>query len=403
MLQGSYITPEKGVVYLIGRYFFIVHSSNKRILYCRTLFVGFAATTLASVPALVSISNKRSFAVCCQDPNLISCSQANVDPTALGQTTLTLPNGLTLTLSNMVDGSATDYYYSGEGGDVMVSYNPNTGSMFAHASTNKGESFVLEGCGAEGHVWKQIDVESLGDDEGVDFEEESENDGVNREMHLMRQGTDNSTVATYSVKFYYTPQFKAVTPNIEAFVDAVVAETNQGYINSQVPIRVRKLCTELATINDESSSINVLSNFRNMKSSVAELRDTADAAALLVNDFGSCGIGYLNVIGSGTTVTATKKSCALGYYSFGHELGHNIGLHHNVEVATNTAYSYGHGHLIAAGMSSTGVRSILAYTASGHGRRVHFYSNPAVIYPGTGTPTGNFKFLFKLIDFSAFK
>jgi len=353
------------------------------------LITGFAGATLASVPALVSVSNTRSFAVCCQDSNLLSCSQADVNPAVLGQTSLALPNGITLTFSNMVDGSSTGYYYSGEGGDAVISYNPDTGSMFAHASTNNGDSFVLESCGAEGHIWKQIDVDSLGVDEGVDLEE-WENDGVNRELHqdLMRQGTDNTTVVTYSVKFYYTPEFQAVTPDIDGFVDSVVAETNIGYINSQVPIRVSKLCTELATINDEASASTVLKNFKNMKSSVAELRDTADAAALLVNNFGSCGIGYLNVVGSGTTVTATKKSCALGYYSFGHELGHNIGLHHNVEVANNTAYSYGHGHLIAAGTATTGVRSILAYSASGHSQRVHYYSNPDVIYPGTGTPTG---------------
>ena len=361
-------------------------------------FIGFAGATLASVPELVNVSNSsntRSFSVCCQDFNLLSCSQANIDPAVLGQTTLALPNGLTLTFSNMVEGSSTGYYYSGQGGDAVISYNPDTGSMFAHASTYNGDSFVLEGCGDEGHVWKQIDVASLGDDEGVPLEEVG-NDGVNGELH-QRLVTDNTTVITYSVKFYYTPQFQAVTPDIEGFVDSVVAETNQGYINSQVPIRVSKLCTELATINDESSARTVLSKFRTMKSSVAELRDTADAAALLVNNFGSCGIGYLNVIGSGTTVTATKKSCALGYYSFGHELGHNIGLHHNVEVATNTAYSYGHGHLIASGTANTGVRSILAYSASGHSQRVHYYSNPAVIYPGTGTPTGIFSFSSSLL------
>ena len=47
-----------------------------------------------------------------------------------------------------------------------------------------------------------------------------------------------------------------------------------------------------------------------------------------------------------------------------------------------------HGHLIEPGSLSTGVRSILAYNADGHGTRVNYYSNPDVTYLPTGTPTG---------------
>ena len=87
----------------------------------------------------------------------------------------------------------------------------------------------------------------------------------------------------------------------------------------------------------------------------------------------------------------TKKSCATGYFSFGHEIAHNFGCHHNPEQYPNDhtpSYPSAYGHLIAAGTASTGVRSILAYNAEGHYKRVNYYSNPDVIYPGTGTPTG---------------
>ena len=182
--------------------------------------------------------------------------------------------------------------------------------------------------------------------------------------------------------------FAAATPDIDGFLDQVIAETNQGYTNSGVPLQVVKHCSELATINDESSASNMLTSFAKMKSSPAEVRGSADTAALLVNNFGSCGIGYLNVISSSYTFTATKKSCAVGYYSFGHEIGHNIGLTHNTEVTANNDYAYGHGHLIAQGSASKGYRSILAYSASNHYTRVNYYSNPNVIYLATGTPTG---------------
>ena len=80
--------------------------------------------------------------------------------------------------------------------------------------------------------------------------------------------------------FYYTPDFAAITPNIPDFIDQVISETNQGYINSQIPVRVAKHCIEEATVNDIYSSGSMLSAFAQMKPQ-ADLRNTADAAALL--------------------------------------------------------------------------------------------------------------------------
>ena len=50
---------------------------------------------------------------------------------------------------------------------------------------------------------------------------------------------------------------------------------------------------------------------------------SADAAILLVNSFsnrGVCGVNYFNTIISGNTIGTVRKGCALGYYSFGHEV-----------------------------------------------------------------------------------
>ena len=68
--------------------------------------------------------------------------------------------------------------------------------------------------------------------------------------------------------------------------------------------------------------------------------------------------------------------------------GHNFGCHHNPEVATNSYFSDGYAHLIEAGSASTGFRTILAYSATGHSTRVNYYSNPSVILPLSQTPTG---------------
>ena len=160
----------------------------------------------------------------------------------------------------------------------------------------------------------------------------------------MQGRADNVTVVTYSIKFYYTPEFAAATPDIEGSLDQVMAETNQGYKNSWFQLKVVKHCSEKATINDNQDGSITLNNYLNMKGTANELRGSSDAAALLVNNFGNlCGIGYFNSIGSGNTVTVTMKSCAVGYYSFDYEVGHNIGPKHNPASSTNEVYPYGHG------------------------------------------------------------
>ena len=67
------------------------------------------------------------------------------------------------------------------------------------------------------------------------------------------------------------------------------------------------------TLTDISDSSQLLRDFRDSMSS-SELLNCADAAALLIEDFNSCGIAYLDVTSSCGAVSVTMKSCATGYY-----------------------------------------------------------------------------------------
>ena len=142
---------------------------------------------------------------------------------------------------------------------------------------------------------------------------------------LDRAASDNVTKVAYSVMFYYTADFEEITDDIEGFIDQVVAETNQGYINSKVPLEVTKFCVEKATIEENSNHAEMKDAFKVMKGSglagATALRNTADAAALLVKNSSSCGVAYMNQISFGYTISVCMKSCAIGYYSFGHEVG----------------------------------------------------------------------------------
>ena len=64
---------------------------------------------------------------------------------------------------------------------------------------------------------------------------------------------------------------------------------------------------------EETSSSTVLTNFKNSMS-MNKLKNSADAAALLVADLSGCGIAYTHTTGNCYTLSVTKKSCATGYY-----------------------------------------------------------------------------------------
>ena len=176
---------------------------------------------------------------------------------------------------------------------------------------------------------------------------------------MARDTKDASAVVNYSVMLYYTQEVEDNVADLDGFFDQMLAETNQGernaviqircycqksfsgYIQSDVPVRLTKFCIEKATMDEmpfAPDSASVLHAFRKMKGSDAALRNTADAAALIVMNLPSCGAAYLYAYDNGLTFSVTKKSCATGYYSFGHEIAHNFGCGHNKEVATNNVY-----------------------------------------------------------------
>ena len=193
---------------------------------------------------------------------------------------------------------------------------------------------------------------------------------------------------TYSIMIYYTPEFAEVTPNIDDFIDQVIAETNQGYANSLLPITIEKLCSEQTPFNDSDDSMALFDKFAHFKGSYDALRNTADAAALFTIKMKNCGIAIGSSFDTGLTFSLIKKSCALGYYSFGHEIAHNLGAEHDPKYSNNLNFPHGHGHLIERGTHYLGLRTILAYSSPGHQWRVNYYSNPRVDHPYTGTPTG---------------
>jgi len=258
-------------------------------------------------------------------------------------------------------------------------------------------SWRLEGCqGQDCYLWIKH-VNRWDNEESVDSVTEGDMETLPNWQENMDKGEqDTTTVVTYSVMIWTTPEFDAAFSSDAdkmAFIDLIFQETNQGYINSAMPVRVQLL--DVATHptikdNPSASSSTMVGSFKNSMPK-SELLNCADAAALLIedNNTGYCGVAYTGVTSYCGAFSVTKRSCATGYYSFGHEIGHNFGAKHNREqYSSHDGDKYGYLIKPTGATKYSGYRTILAYFADGHSERVNHYSNPDVTYSETGTPTG---------------
>lgn len=187
---------------------------------------------------------------------------------------------------------------------------------------------------------------------------------------------------------------------MEAAIYLAVGETNQSYLNSQITQRLRLAHFEEVSYT-ESGNINTdLSRLQNgsdgFMDNVPTLRNTfaADHVVLITeNGGGFCGLGYMmetvsNAFES-TAYVVVARNCATGYYSFGHELGHNMGADHDAANANSTGpYAYNRGYVNTTPTSpATPWRTIMSYPSSPSSTRVQFWSNPNVNFP-PGDPMG---------------
>merc|ERR1711973_825485 len=119
-------------------------------------------------------------------------------------------------------------------------------------------------------------------------------------------------IVTYTVKVYYTPEFRDATADIDGWLDQQIQEVNQGYINSRVPLRVKLHCAELARVKEGyiNDNNNALKDFEKLKGSFTALRGSADQAALFVTDFGEWyGNRYRHYCIWQDSISNTEKLC----------------------------------------------------------------------------------------------
>lgn len=180
---------------------------------------------------------------------------------------------------------------------------------------------------------------------------------------------------------------------IRATIDLAVVETNVAYTQSGVNAEVRLVYVEETADNESGSFSGMLAALQNPSDGrmdevhVKRNEYNADLVVLICENSSSCGLAYVMATESpgfaSWAFSVVNRGCATGYYSFGHEMGHNMGCCHdaaNPSAAPIFPDAYGWHFLV----SGTEYRTIMAYKP---GIRIQRFSNPAVTY--LGAPTGN--------------
>lgn len=198
-------------------------------------------------------------------------------------------------------------------------------------------------------------------------------------------GTDNHV----RVLVAYTAGAKFKTKAIygrtmQEHVDLAIAESNQGYANSKVNLRLELACLYQTGFLETTAIENDVEDFRNngdgKGDEVHQLRTDfdADMCCLLTDgrDYSWCGWSYgFDYTSRENMFQATSYACATGSFSFVHEFGHTQGCRHNDDLAL-TPFPYGHGY-----RKDTYWTTIMALPNNTTAIRLNYWSNPEILSP----------------------
>ncbi|MFC2026034.1 M12 family metallo-peptidase [Chloroflexota bacterium] len=226
-------------------------------------------------------------------------------------------------------------------------------------------------------------------------------EGIQTPVELEATTADDGSLI--DVMVVYTPLAASRaggTTAIKNEIDLAVTETNQSYANSGITQRINLVHTAEVSYNEAGSidtDLNRLTYDDGYMDNVHDLRDTykADIVSLIAERSDYCGVAWLmdNVSSyfEAYAFNVVARTCATGYYSLGHEMGHNMGSGHDwyVDDSEYSPYSYNKGYV----NTQAHWRTIMSYNRKCTDSnppfnclRLPYWSNPDVFYEGN--PTG---------------
>ena len=177
--------------------------------------------------------------------------------------------GITLEFSTEVPPMGLAYK-NDKGDEAVFTYAKEKQHLFGNIYTADGKTFEIERCQST-HVFREV-KSNIYKDRVDDVKLLTQHEHLQSPNYT----EDKTTIATFSLMFYYTKSFEEVTPNIEGMVLQALALTNMGFMNSKIPVIAKLFCIEkatgsvyLATKNEE------LNDFPKMKGSAVQTLSTA--------------------------------------------------------------------------------------------------------------------------------
>uniref|UniRef100_A0A7S2FPD8 Peptidase M12B domain-containing protein n=1 Tax=Octactis speculum TaxID=3111310 RepID=A0A7S2FPD8_9STRA len=185
--------------------------------------------------------------------------------------------------------------------------------------------------------------------------------------------------------------------NILDRIDLAISETNTAFVLSGVDTQLNLVHAYMDESYNEDSAASgdfstMLSHVTNDNDGyvdeVHNLRDEygADLVAMVVSASAYCGMAWMYSGNEANGFSVTAYGCATGYYSFGHEIGHNMGCNHDrvtSGVGDNTdGYAYGYWD------PDYNFRTILGYDCPTSCPRIQRFSNSNTSYDYDGSIIG---------------
>ena len=207
--------------------------------------------------------------------------------------------------------------------------------------------------------------------------------------------TSDASGYVIDVMVVYTPTARSKaggTSQMQNLINLAVGETNSGYQRSGIFSSMRLVHTEeisydeaiLTTSNGWGNALSQLTQADNIIDNVRTLRNNygADLVVMIVEDMTYCGIGWLmtpDYTYDSVGYSIVSRGCATGYYSFGHETGHNMGAHHDRDHTGGGTgmYNYSFGYQDP----NFSFRTVMSYSCTSYCPRINNWSNPDVSAP----------------------
>lgn len=268
--------------------------------------------------------------------------------------------------------------------------------LIGNVLTEGGQTYAIRYLGGGVHALNEVDLGHLPN------EAQPRTPSTGGPFFPLADTCTTDPPSSIDVMVVYTDDARAAaggTDAMKATVYLAVAETNQTYLNSNVTQRIRLVHTEEVTYTEGAGISTYLTNLQSTDSiidNVQTLRNTyaADNVVMIVEDASvACGLGYFMSTVSNAfepyAYAVVARICATGYFSFGHELGHNMSADHDCANATSTGpYTYNRGWVETTPSAGTPWRTVMAYNGTPSSTRVPYWSNPLVNYPVGLDPMG---------------